>query len=106
MILLVTKKPLAWIVDSTAYIPEELQQHPDFFSVPLNIHFGEKQYIDGVDLTPEQLYGKIKNAEEFPKTSQPSAGEFSERYKEIAAELRRSNCNPCFRKNEWNFSIF
>jgi DegV family protein with EDD domain len=84
MILLVTKKPLAWIVDSTAYVPEELQQHPDFFSVPLNIHFGEKQYVDGVDLTPEQLYGKIKNAEEFPKTSQPSAGEFSERYKEIA----------------------
>ena len=46
-----TKKPLAWIVDSTAYISEELKQHPDFFSVPLNIHFGEKQFVDGVDLT-------------------------------------------------------
>lgn len=84
MILLVTKKPLAWIVDSTAYIPKELQDHPDFFSVPLNIHFGEKQYVDGVDLTSEQLYDKIKHAEEFPKTSQPSAGEFAERYKVIA----------------------
>ena len=84
MSLLVTKKPLAWIVDSTAYVSPELQAHPDFFSVPLNIHFGEKQYVDGVDLTPEQLYKKIKNADEFPKTSQPSAGEFAERFKEIA----------------------
>ena len=84
MNLRVTKKPLAWIVDSTAYVPKELQEHPDFFSVPLNIHFGEKQYVDGVELTPEQLYEKIKNAEDFPKTSQPSAGEFAERFKEIA----------------------
>lgn len=80
------KKPIAWIVDSTAYVSEELKQHPDFFSVPLNIHFGEKQFVDGVDLNPEQLYAKIKNAEEFPKSSQPSAGEFAERFKVIAEQ--------------------
>lgn len=81
-----TKKPLAWIVDSTAYIPKRLQDHPDFFSVPLNIHFGEKQYVDGVDLTPEQLYTKIKTVKEFPKSSQPSAGEFAERFKVLAEQ--------------------
>lgn len=80
----VTKKRLAWIVDSTAYVSEKLQNHPDFFSVPLNIHFGEKQFIDGVDLTSTQLYEKIKNAEDFPKTSQPSAGEFAEVFEKIA----------------------
>lgn len=85
-----TKKPLAWIVDSTAYIPDELRQHPDFFSVPLNIYFGEKQFVDGVDLTTEQLYAKIKDAEEFPKTSQPSAGEFSVRFKEIAEQYEQA----------------
>ncbi|WP_342508307.1 DegV family protein [Sporosarcina sp. FSL K6-2383] len=84
------KKPLAWIVDSTAYVSEELKQHPDFFSVPLNIHFGEKQFVDGVDLNPEQLYAKIKNAEDFPKTSQPSAGEFSERFKVIAEQYEQA----------------
>ena len=84
------KKPLAWIVDSTAYIPDELRQHPDFFSVPLNIHFGEKQFVDGVDLNPQQLYEKIKNADEFPKTSQPSAGEFAERFKVIAEQYEQA----------------
>lgn len=78
------KKPIAWIVDSTAYISKELQENPDFFSIPLNIHFGEDQYIDGIDLTSEELYAKIKTAKEFPKSSQPSAGEFGETYKKIA----------------------
>ena len=84
------KKPIAWIVDSTAYVSEELKQHPDFFSVPLNIHFGEKQFVDGIDLSPEQLYAKIKNAEEFPKSSQPSAGEFAERFKVIAEQYEQA----------------
>lgn len=85
-----TKKPLAWITDSTAFIPEELKQHPDFYVIPLNIHFGEKQFIDGVDLTSAELYEQIKNATEFPKTSQPSAGEFAEKFKEIAENYEQA----------------
>ena len=90
MIDCMKKKPIAWLVDSTAYISEELKQHPDFFSVPLNIHFGEKQFVDGVDLTYDQLYAKIKNSEEFPKTSQPSAGEFAEHFKVIAEQYEQA----------------
>ncbi|MDN4606083.1 DegV family protein [Sporosarcina highlanderae] len=85
-----TKKPIAWITDSTAYITEELKQHPDFYSIPLNIHFGEKQFVDGIDLTPSQLYENIKNATEFPKTSQPSAGEFAEKFKQIAENYEQA----------------
>ena len=85
-----TKKPIAWITDSTAYIPDELKNHPDFYSIPLNIHFGEKQFVDGVDLTPAQLYENIKNATEFPKTSQPSAGEFAEQFKKIAEDYEQA----------------
>jgi DegV family protein with EDD domain len=90
MILFMTKKPIAWIVDSTAYIPEELSNHPDFFSIPLNIHFGEKQFVDGVDLNPQQLYEKIKNSKDFPKSSQPSAGVFAERYKMITEQYEQA----------------
>ncbi len=78
-----SKKPLAWIVDSTAYISEQMKNNPDCFSIPLNIHFGDTQYIDGVDLTTIELYEKIKNAKDLPKTSQPSAGDFAEKYEEI-----------------------
>ena len=85
-----TKKPIAWITDSTAYIPDALKNHPDFYSIPLNIHFGEKQFVDGVDLTPSQLYENIKNATEFPKTSQSSAGEFAEQFKKIAEDYEQA----------------
>ena len=85
-----TKKPMAWIVDSTAFIPDELKNHPDFYSIPLNIHFGEKQFRDGIDLTNDELYENIKNAEEFPKTSQPSAGEFAETFKQIAENYEQA----------------
>ena len=90
MIFSLTKKPLAWITDSTAYFPKELQDHPDLFSVPLNIHFDEEQYADGIDLTSDQLYEKIKNAVDFPKTSQPSAGKFAKLYKELSEDYEEA----------------
>lgn len=80
----VTKKKIAWIVDSTVHMSERLKNHPDLFNIPLNIHFNEEQFADGIDLTTSELYQKIKDAKDFPKTSQPSAGEFAETYKEIA----------------------
>jgi len=78
------KKPFAWVVDSTAFITEELRNHPDVYVIPLNIHFGDQQFQDGIDLTPEELYQKIDTAEEFPKTSQPAAGEFAKVFESIS----------------------
>ena len=78
------KKPIAWVVDSTAYISDTLAAHPDVHVVPLTIHFGQEQYADGIELTSDQLYDRIRNAEEFPKTSQPAAGEFAKLYEKIS----------------------
>ena len=79
-----TKKSIAWVVDSTTYVSPILANHPDVFVVPLNIHFGQEQYADGIDLTTTELYDRIRNAEEFPKTSQPAAGEFAKVYEKIS----------------------
>ncbi|MGI2327822.1 DegV family protein [Planococcus sp. YIM B11945] len=80
------KKPIAWILDSTAYVTEAFKAHPDVYVVPLNLHFGMEEFVDGVDLSNEQLYQRIKAAPEFPKTSQPSAGKFSELYDKLKEE--------------------
>lgn len=80
-----SKKPIAWVVDSTAYVSPILENHPDVFVVPLNIHFGQEQYPDdGIALSTTELYDRIRNAEEFPKTSQPAAGEFAKLYEKIS----------------------
>ncbi|ANU22329.1 DegV family protein [Planococcus donghaensis] len=81
------KKPIAWIIDTTGFVTEEFKVHPDVYVVPLNIHFGTEEFIDdGVDLTNEDLYKRIKASTTFPKTSQPSAGKFAELYDQLKEE--------------------
>ena len=81
-----TLKKIAWVIDSSAYLSNMLKDHPDVYVIPLNIHFGLEQFIDGVDLTPEQLYDRIRNGTESIKTSQPSAGEFAILYEKLSKE--------------------
>lgn len=81
-----TLKEIAWLVDSSAYMSNTLKNHPDVYTIPLNIHFGLEQFVDGIDLTPEQLYDRIRNGTESIKTSQPSAGEFAVLYEKLSKE--------------------
>lgn len=81
-----TKKRIAWITDSTAYATKELLEHPDVYVVPLTITFGEESYEDGIDLNTNQLYSRIRNEKEVPKTSQPSAGRFTELFESLKHE--------------------
>ena len=51
--------------------------------VPFKVTFNGKTYLDGVDITPAELYGLYKEfPDEYPMTSQPSAGEFAAVYAE------------------------
>lgn len=71
-------KKIAWITDSTAFIPDELKNHPDLYIIPLGINFKDASYEDGVNLTTEILYKNINEQKEIPKTSQPSIGKVAE----------------------------
>lgn len=104
-----TKKKIAWITDSTAYITPELLENGSVYVVPLTIMFGEEAYEDGVDLTPHELYEKIKASKQIPKTSQPSPGRFMalfERLKEeyeggIAVHISSQLSNVTDKAKEW-----
>lgn len=77
------KQKLAWITDSTAFIPPELAQHPDLFVMPLGISFGEETFEDGVDLSSAELYQRIRQEKTIPKTSQPSLGKFHQLFDKL-----------------------
>ncbi|MCR8996614.1 DegV family protein [Brevibacillus laterosporus] len=77
------KKQIAWVTDSTAYIPADLREKHDIYVVPLEIIFSDGTYRDGLDMAPEQLYEKIEKTQEVPKTSQPSLGNFVELYETL-----------------------
>ncbi len=67
---------VALITDSTCDIPLEWREKYDIAVVPLNIIFGEQQYKDGLELTPDQFYAMLPVSKCFPSTSQPSPNDF------------------------------
>jgi DegV family protein with EDD domain len=73
------------VTDSTAYLPESYIDEHDIRVVPLNVHFGQEAFKEGVELGDEEFYARLKAAPELPTTSQPSAGQFLEVFEEIAA---------------------
>ncbi|NLY75006.1 MAG: DegV family protein [Firmicutes bacterium] len=72
------------VTDSTADIPSNLIAEYGIEVVPLNVHFGEEVFKDGVDIWSEEFYNKLRNEPLLPNTSQPSPGEFLKAYQKIA----------------------
>ncbi len=81
-----TKKNIAWITDSTAFITDDLKNNPDVYVMPLEIVFGEEAFEDGVNLNTDQLYQRINSEKEVPTTSQPSVGKFVELFEKLKLE--------------------
>lgn len=74
------------VTDSTAYLPEELIRQHDIRVVPLYVHFGETAFREGIDLSNGEFFARLKEAPVLPTTSQPSAGEFYQVFKELVDE--------------------
>ena len=53
-------------------------------TIPVNILFGEKSYLQGVELDNEGFYKLVDESKRVPKTSQPSPHQFVEFYRKIA----------------------
>ena len=49
--------------------------------VPLSVHFGEEVFRDGIDITNEEFYRRLRAAETLPSTSQVNPEVFAERFR-------------------------
>ena len=74
------------VTDSTCDLPAERIEKYGVTVVPMSIHFGEKSFRENITIHPDTFYDTVLNGGIFPKTSQPSVGEFLEVYKKLAAE--------------------
>ncbi|MDY7039330.1 MAG: DegV family protein [Chloroflexota bacterium] len=72
--------------DSTAYLPEEVIQRYGINVIPLNVLFGEQLYKEGRDMSYEEFYQMLAQAEELPTTSQPAVGECVDFYSELVRD--------------------
>jgi DegV family protein with EDD domain len=71
------------VTDSSAYIPEEALGDFSIPVIPLWLHWGDERFRDGVDIDPPTFYRRLQTDETFPTTSQPSAGEFLDFFRQV-----------------------
>ena len=72
------------IVDSTTDLTPEVQARMRV--VPLTIHFGEEEYIDGVTITGREFYEKLVESEVLPTTSQATPFAFEKEFRQAVEE--------------------
>lgn len=79
---------IAIVTDSLASMPEELIKQYDIKVAPQVLIWGEESYLDGVDITPQEFYTRLKSSKEMPTTSQATLASFKEIYEPLVAEDR------------------
>jgi DegV family protein with EDD domain len=74
------------VTDSSCDIPAALVTEHGITVVPLTIRFGDEEFVDGVELSPDQFWDRLTSGAGLPETAAPSAGAFLDAYQRIAAE--------------------
>lgn len=69
------------IIDSASDISEAEAKSLGVVMMPMAITFGEEEYLDGVNLLPNEFYDKLTTSQELPKTSQITAFRYEEEFK-------------------------
>lgn len=77
--------------DSMADIPAALASDLAIHVVPATITFGSETYLEGVNLTREDFYGRLIAFAGLPKTAAPGPGAFAETFERIIAENRAAD---------------
>lgn len=71
------------LIDSGCDLPKEIIERYNIEVLPLIVYLDDKEYFDGVDIQPKEVYDAMRN-EKVPKTAQITMGKFQEVFKRIA----------------------
>lgn len=80
------------ISDSTCDLSQELLERYDISILPLHILLGEKEYCDGVDITPDEIYKWSDEQKNTPKTSAPALNMAMDLMEPFVKEKRQVIC--------------
>jgi fatty acid kinase fatty acid binding subunit len=74
------------ITDSTCDLPGEVVSKLGIQVIPLFIHVGDREYLDGIDMTRAEFYKKLPSFTDHPTTAVPSPIKFRALYDMLADE--------------------
>ncbi|GAB6988434.1 DegV family protein [Paenibacillus pini] len=72
--------------DSTSDLPRSLIDQYQIGIVPLYVIFGKEELKDGVDITTADLYRKVEEFKNLPKTAAPSPSDFMSAFAPVISE--------------------
>jgi DegV family protein with EDD domain len=72
------------VTDSVADLPSQVAEEFGITVVPLVVRFGTDLYRDGLDLSPDEFYGRLKTSKPLPATSVPPPVAFADAYDKLA----------------------
>jgi len=75
---------VAIVTDSVADLPPQVVEELGITVVPLVVRFGMDLYRDGLDLSPDDFYGKLRISKALPATSVPPPAAFADAYDKLA----------------------
>jgi len=75
---------VAIVTDSVADLPPQVAEEFGITVVPLVVRFGTELYRDGLDLSSDQFYEKLRTNKALPATSVPPPAAFADAYNKLA----------------------
>jgi uncharacterized protein len=79
------KWKIALVTDSTCDLSQELIDFYQINMLPLNLSFGENNYLDKITIQPEQFYDLLRESNDSPKSSQVNETSFINLYSHLAS---------------------
>ena len=71
------------VTDSTSYLPPEMIDGCGVEIVPLRVIWGSESWREGEDISSKVFIDRLRQGNDIPTTSQPSAGEFATCYRKL-----------------------
>ncbi|HEY8436762.1 MAG TPA: DegV family protein [Haloplasmataceae bacterium] len=76
-------RKIAIVTDSSSAIDFMPHDYDNIYVIRMPITFGNDQYIDGLTISVDDFYERLKNEDIIPTTSMPSLGETMELYEQL-----------------------
>lgn len=74
------------VTDSTTDLSQEILDQYNIEVIPLTVYVNGETYEDNVTISPLAFIQKMREAQDMPKTSQPSIGVFVDTYDRLGAD--------------------
>jgi len=76
---------VAVVTDTVAQIDPQTASEMGITVVPMKLALGDREYRDGIDISPAELYRRMREDKVLPRTSSPSVGEYEGAFRSLLA---------------------